>query len=187
MYIDSYGDKKEPINCLNANAKKHQLKKLDELANLNKKYYDNAFPYYATHEQMMEIRSRFAAKESTKDYLKNPEKIDPEDFDFKTFPSMSKIVTTLNDQRKNDLIGRAYFFWRQWSDYVHFSTHSFHVEQESFVDAESKINTLRSIQEMAAMLTNSIKISLRYFYQEHSMLPVDTKRIVHQVLSVPMS
>jgi len=187
MYIDSYTNKEEAINCLNASAKKHQLNKLNELAELNEKYYNNAFPFYTTKEQLKEIRKKFAEKKGTKNYLKNPENINPDKLEFKSFPSTNDIVNTLNKQRENDLIGRAYYFWRQWSDYVHFSPHSFHIEQEAFSNPEDEINVLRSIQEMGAMLTNSIKVSLRYFYQEHAIAPLDTKRVVHQVLSVSMS
>jgi len=185
MYIDLSKDKKEAVYMQAGDAVRQQFIKLNDLVKINEKYFQNSFPFYPTKQQLKDIRSKFLSKENNLNYVQNKDDNNPENMKFKSFPNMKEIVENLSEIRNDELINRAYYFWRQWSDYVHFSSYGYKLEQESFRDLESETNILSSIQEMGAFLANNIKIVLRYFYLNYNVDPIDTNRTIHQIFETP--
>ena len=156
LYLETHNDRKTEITKINAEAFKYNFNSLIDLTNSNYKHFSGKYPFYMTNEQLQAIKNKFKAKEINKKYLKNPA-----EFKFKAFKSFGDMVKSISHSREVDIFkDRAYFLWKHFSSFVHYSNSSFEYELQ---DAKENMNM---IDESFQYCYNSIYLSFKYFERE---------------------
>jgi hypothetical protein len=161
----------DEVQKINADAMRQNLQKMEELVVVNENVFGGKFPYYPTRELMVEVRERVFNRADSDKYILNKVSSSPAAMKFKRHMSMSDMAM-IAGKEKDDNIARAYYFWRQWSDYVHFSSFTFNMEIENEKDIT---NLFKSLQEMFLHLYRVVRQTLRFFIKERAVSPVDSK------------
>lgn len=156
LYLETHKDKETEIIKINADSYKHSFIALKDLTDSNYEHFEGKYPFYLTNEQLEEIKEKFVSKESNKKYFKNPEA-----FKFIPFKTFSDMVKCFSYSRNVDIFrDRAYYLWKEFSSFVHYSNYSFKYE------AHHAIENLYMIDESFQYCYNSIYLAFKYFERE---------------------
>ena len=172
--VKNVPDPREEIFRINADAMRQNFGKMEELVVLNQQVYGSKFPFYPTPELMQTVRERFLQRTDVGRYIENPGNATPESMKFKPHKTL-KTMAEMSGSGTDDDMGRAYYFWRQWSDFVHFSPFCFNLSY----DNEGDLDTLyKSLQELLTYLYRIIHRILRHYIENKNYRPVDSKGFV---------
>jgi hypothetical protein len=125
IFISNQDDKNEMVTKLNADALSKNFNKIKELAELNEEKLGGTYPYYPTYEILEEVKEKMKNSPKRQQHFS-----DKDNFKFKTFKSIGNLIRDLNDIDDNvNQLRRAYFIWRKFSDFVHYSNLTYEEEQ----------------------------------------------------------
>lgn len=159
LYLELSNNNEEEIIKINAEAYKHSFVSLQNLTDSNYEHFDGKYPFYLKREEMEDIKKRFADKDKNKKYFKNITR-----FKFKSFMTFNTLVGRITHSREIKIYrDRAYYLWKEFSEFVHYSTFSFKMEQQ---DAPENMN---KIDEAFQYCYNSIYLSFKYFTFEYDL------------------
>src|SRR5699024_10801489 len=114
-YIVNQSDKEEQILNFNGDAINKNFKKLSDLATFNEEKLKGKYQYYKKKKNTPRQQK----------YI-----LDKDNFKLRTFRSTGNLVRSLNNEIYEHRLIRAYFLWRRYSDFVHYSNFSFGLEQQ---------------------------------------------------------
>lgn len=159
LYLETHNDKATEITRINADSYKHSFHSLKDLTDSNYEHFDGKYPFYLTYEQFQEVKDKFIAKEKNKRYFKNPET-----FKFKVFKRFSDMAKCFKISRNVDIFrDRAYYLWKEFSSFVHYSNYSFEYEIRNAPE------NLNMIDESFQYCYNSIYLAFKYFERTFSI------------------
>ncbi len=121
-YITSQLNSDETIICLNADARKKNFDNLFSMAKVNEEFIHKQPPYYPTIQLVEDIKKNFLDEHYSDKYF-----TDKANFKFKQFPTTRNIVDNYPSNEKASMY-RSFYLWRHFSDYIHFSSFSAHLE-----------------------------------------------------------
>ena len=170
-YVLRSGDPLEEIHNIDAEAMKKNLHKIEELVDVNNNVYGGKFPFYPTSAKMAEVREAIFNRKDADKYIVDRKASTPATMKFKGQKSLTQMAVDAG-RKVDDDIARAYYFWRLWSDYVHFAPSSFTMEAENMKDMPT---FYKNLQEMFYYLYRNLRQVLRFFIKEREYKPVDSK------------
>lgn len=145
VYLELHSDKEAEITKINASTHKQSFKSLDNLANSS---YE-----HMTHTKLKEVKAIFKSKDGNKKYFKNVQS-----FKFIGFMIFDEMVNSISLPSDIEMFKvRAYYLWKEFSSFVHYSNYSFDYEM---ADAEQN---LLMIDESLQYCYNSIYLAFKYF------------------------
>jgi hypothetical protein len=153
LYLELRDDKANEITKINADVYKHSFNALIDLTNSNYENFNGKYQFYLTYEQLKEVQDKFISKEKNKKYFKNQC-----GFKFKGFKRINDMVNTTSYSRNVNIFrDRAYYLWKEFSSFVHYSNYSFKYELRG---ADENLNM---IDESFQYCYNSIYLAFKYF------------------------
>jgi len=169
-YIVNQADKNELIIKLNADAINKNFSKIVELAKINEEVLGGNYPFYPTNETIEDLkRGVRESKERQQHFL------DKEKFTFKSFKSTGNLVRDLDKESEYyHSIVRAYFIWRKYSDFVHYS--NFAYEEESLINPEED-DTYTEFSEIVFYAYKNIQNALDFFVEKYNLDIVDSQHL----------
>lgn len=168
-YVVNQEDKEESVIEMNADAYNKNFKKLEELAEFNEKELEGKYPYYPTMELLNSVKIQF------RDNPKNDNKfVDKETFKLKSFPSTGNLIRGLDDNDYSHSLRRAYFLWRRYSDFVHYSYFSY--AQEVLIDPLTD-ETYSEFAEIIYYSYMNILNSMQYFVDKYGLEIKDSNNL----------
>lgn len=156
LYLEIHKDRGTEIIHINADSLSHCFKSLEDLTNSNDNHFKGKYPFYLTGSQLQEFKDQFVGKEANIKYFKNPLT-----FKFKSFRKFTDMVKSFSHSHEVDIFkDRAYYLWKEFSSFVHYSNYSFEYELN-----KSEVN-LHMIDESFQYCYNSIYLAYKYFERE---------------------
>lgn len=152
IYIVNQENSNEELINLNADAISKNFNKIKELAELNEKKLGGKYPHYPTFKLLEELKTGIKNSTKRQQYFK-----DKENFKFKTFKSTGNLIRDLEEHDYSHQLRRAYFIWRKYSDFIHYSNFSF--EEERRIDPKNDY----TYTEFAEIISYSYFIILNCF------------------------
>lgn len=153
LYLELHEEREEEIVKINAKTHKQTFNSIEDLTNSNLKHFDENYLFYLNTEQLQNLKDIFADKEENDKYFLNKD-----EFRFKNFMPFSQLADSISHSREVEIFkDRAYYLWKEFSSFVHYSNFSFYLEM-SF----SQTN-LQKIEEGFQYCYNSIYLSFKYF------------------------
>ena len=159
LYLENQKDKSVEITKINADSYRQSFISLELLTNSNDEHFNGLYPSYLTHEKLIDVKEIFANIETNTRYLKNRETIA-----LKGFMSFTEMVKTIRYNSDVDRFkDRAYYLWKEFSSFAHYSNYSFYYELKN---AKENLNM---IDESFKYCYNSIYLSFKYFEPIYSV------------------
>lgn len=153
LYLETHKDRETEITRINADSFGHCFKSLRDLTDSNYEHFKGKYPFYLTHSQLQDLKNQFIAKKKNKKYFKNTLT-----FKFISFKRFTDMVKSFSHSRDVDIFrDRAYYLWKEFSSFVHYSNYSFEYELKN---AKENLNM---IDESLQYCYNTIYISFKYF------------------------
>ncbi len=153
LYLENHNEREIEITKINADSYKYSFNSLKDLTDSNYEHFDGKYKFYLTHEQLQTIRDKFIGKEKNKKYFKDPDK-----FSFKKFKHFNDMTKCFSISRNVDIFrDRAYYLWKEFSSFVHYSNYSFEYENQNAPE------NLNMIDESFQYCYNSIYLAFKYF------------------------
>lgn len=177
-YVARSHDPKEEIYKNTADAVRQTFDKLSYLEKLNREHYDNQFEFYPTQELIDQTKTKFLQSDRNKNYLLNPDNTDTNNIQFKKYLTLKAIAEKLIEECENPkTMARVYYWWRELSAHVHFSTYALNTENERMkADGISPM-----YQEFGYFLFMSIKKAIAFFMNEYGYEPIDSGKLVQNI------
>lgn len=167
IYLELSNNKEEEIIRINAEAYRHCFSSLQKLTDSNYENFDGKYPFYLKREEVEEVKRQFANKEKNKKYFSEISR-----FKFKDFITFNILTNRITHSREIKIYrDRAYYLWKEFSEFVHYSTFSFKTEQQ---DAPESMN---KIDETFQYCYNSIYLSFKYFSLEYDLKFIDNEML----------
>ena len=112
-------------------------------------------------------------KETFKGKLENNKYFtDKDQFKFKNFKPLSQVAESINHSREVEIFkDRAFYLWKEFSSFVHYSNSSFYLEMNP-----DRIN-LQKIEEGFQYCYNSIYLSFKYFERTFKIDFIDNEEL----------
>lgn len=153
LYLELHIDKETEIVKINADAYKQSFGSLKSLTDSNYENFDGLYPFYLKNEELEELKAQFSQKEKNKKYFK-----DVDNFVFKKFLKCSQVAERIKSTREINIYrDRAYYLWKEFSSFVHYSIYSFKMELEK---SDENMNI---IDESLQYCYNSVNLAFKYF------------------------
>jgi hypothetical protein len=167
LFLELREDKEEQIILINAKAHKQTFKSLKELTDSNHKHFNGGYQFYLNNEQFEALKETFKGKEENQKYFQ-----DIATFKFKNFLQLSQVASSINSTREVEIFkDRAYYFWCDFSTFVHYSNFSFYLEM-NFDPA-----SLHKIDESFQYCYNSIYLAFKYFERTLGLTFIDNEEL----------
>ena len=163
LFLENHEDRETEITRINADSYRHSFNSLKDLTDSNYEHFNGRYPFYLTREQLQELKDQFIAKEKNKRYFKNPDT-----FKFKVFKRFSDMAKCFSISGRVDIFrDRAYYLWKEFSSFVHYSKYSFEYELQNAPE------NLNMIDESFQYSYNSIYLAFKYFEREFKIEFID--------------
>ena len=167
LYLELHADKEEEIIKINAKAHYQIFKSIEELTISNHKHFNGVYGHYLNKEQFQELKEVFNGKPENDKYFSNKE-----NFKFKGFLTLSKVADSIVHSRDVEIFkDRAFYLWKDFSSFVHYSNTSFYLETNP-----DPIN-LQKMEEGFQYCYNSIYLSFKYFERTHGINFIDNEEL----------
>jgi hypothetical protein len=148
IYLDCHSSEEEEIVKINASAHKDNFKSLENLTTSDNQEYLGKSLNYLNKEKSEELKNIFKGFEKNKKYFDN---ID--EFKFKKFIPLSVLASKIDaSEHYNVARDRAFYLWKSYSAFVHYSTWCFDMEMTD------DIINIQQIEEALMYVFNSIYI-----------------------------
>jgi len=157
FYVMESENKNKTIVEINGDAHGKSMKKIQELLEINKTVFNEAFPYYPTTASLEKLKESLLAQPEKAKYIKDKSK-----WKFLRFPSKAELVRSFAGKPANADLARIYFLWRYFSDYIHYSKFTYDYENQHHED-KSVINFTK---EIIIYTYKSSKLACSYFEKE---------------------
>ncbi|MBL7739295.1 MAG: hypothetical protein JNK14_08740 [Chitinophagaceae bacterium] len=166
LYLELFvGDKYEEIVKINAKAHKQVFQSLKDLTESNHKYFNDKYPFYLTHEQYKTVQEKFVSIPENEKYFR-----DKESFKFKSFITLAEMVKKINASRDVNIFrDRAFYLWKEFSGFVHYSNFSFYLE------LKEDVTHLQKMDEAFQYTYNSIYLSFKHFERALELKFIDNE------------
>jgi hypothetical protein len=153
LYLEHHIEKKTEITKINADSYKQSFKSLEDLTDSNYEHFDGKYDFYLSQEELQSVKDTFLRREKNKKYFKNAA-----EFSFIKFMHFSDMAKSFSISRNVDIYrDRAFYLWKEFSSFVHYSNYSFEYENQN---APENIN---KIDESLQYCYNSIYLAFKYF------------------------
>ena len=151
LYLDLHSNPPEKINRINAKGYKENFESLKNLTNSkNQDYYGEKFDYLS-QEQLEALEATFMGKAENKKYLNT-------NGDFKGFLQVRQVADAIDgSEHCNVARDRAYYYWKSFSSFVHYSNWCYEYE------LVSDIIKLQHMEECFQYVFNTIFLSFKHF------------------------
>jgi hypothetical protein len=170
IFISDQDDKNEMITKLNADALSKNFKKLSDLAALNEEKLGGNYPFYPTNAMMDDLKQKMKDSPNRQAHFS-----DKEQFKFKTFKATGNLIRDLNDDDPNSHnLRRAYFIWRKYSDFVHYSNLAY--QEEEAINPEED-STYTEFAEIISYSYFVILNCLNHFVEKYGLEITDSNNL----------
>lgn len=168
VYFHLCKERDNEIIKVNAVAYKQSFVSLNNLTDSNYENFEGKYPFYLKKEEVEEVKNTFVSKLENQKYFQHPSR-----FKFKDFMTFDTLVHRITHSRETKIYrDRAYYLWKEFSSFVHYSTYSFKMEMQ---DTPENMNI---IDESFQYCYNSVFLSFQYFVSE-----LDLKFIDNEILN----
>jgi hypothetical protein len=172
--VRAAADRREEIHRIQAYALRQNFQKLQGLLELNTQVFEGKFPYYPTAELIDDVKEKFLHRGDLDRYILNAATATPDNMEFKAHRTLKQMAEAAGSAT-NDTVGRAYYFWRQWSDLVHFSPFAYNLAVENDFDTAT---LYKNLQELTTYIYRIMQPVFAIFIQEKDYKPVDSQNFV---------
>lgn len=165
LYFHLCKERDSEIVKVNAVAYKQSFVSLVNLTNSNYENFEGKYPFYLKKEEVEELKSNFVDKLENQKYFQVPSR-----FKFKEFITFDALVRRISHSRETKIYrDRAYYLWKEFSSFVHYSTYSFKMEMQ---DAPENMHI---IDECFQYCYNSVYLSFQYFVSIFELQFIDNE------------
>jgi len=172
--VRAAADRREGIHRIQADALRQNFQKLQGLLDLNTQVYEGKFPYYPTADLIDDLKDKFLQRGDIDRYILNAATATPENMEFKSHRTLKQMAEAAGSST-DDTVGRAYYFRRQWSDFVHFSPFGHNLAAEN---DENTATLYKSLQELTTYIYRIMQAVFAIFILEKGYTPVDSLNFV---------
>jgi hypothetical protein len=167
LYLELHADKEEEIVKINAKTHKQSFKSIEDLTNSNHNHFNGADGYYLNNKQFQALKDVFTGKPENDKYF-----VDKDQFKFKNFIQLSQVAESITHSRNVEIFkDRAFYLWKEFSSFVHYSNSSFYLEINP-----NPVN-LQKIEEGFQYCYNSIYLAFKYFERTLGTEFIDNKEL----------
>ena len=167
LYLELHADREEEIVKINASSYKQAFKSIEDLTNSNHIHFNGQYIHYLTNVEFQKLKDTFAGKAENERYF-----IDKENFKFKTFMPLSKVVENITHSREVEIYrDRAFYLWKEFSSFVHYANVSFYLENNA-----DPLN-LYKIEEGFQYCYNTIYLAFNYFERNLGIGFIDNEEL----------
>ncbi len=166
IWIDNQIDPKTEVTSYNADAYSKNFNKIKELADLNEGQLGGNYPFYPTYSFLEETKEIMKKRPELQVYF-----LDKENFKFKTFKATGNLIRDLKDVEYSHQLRRAYYMWRELSDFVHYSDFT-HKEENSI--NPSIDTTYAKFAEIIYFSYSLLVACFKYFTNEYNLAITDS-------------
>lgn len=153
LYLELHAEREEEIVKINAKAHSLAFKSIEDLTISNHKHFNGAYGHYLNNEQLQALKDIFKGKPENDKYFSNKDQ-----FRFKNFLTLTQVAEKIEHSRDVEIFkDRAFYLWKDFSSFVHYSNASFYLE----INPDS-VN-LQKMEEGFQYCYNSIYLSFKYF------------------------
>jgi len=153
LYLELHANKEEEIIKINASSYKQSFRSIEDLTNSNYNHFDGQYVEYLTNEQFQALKDTFVSKAENDRYF-----TDKENFRFKTFIPLSSVAESITHTQYVEIFkDRAFYLWKEFSSFVHYSNFSFYLEMNA-----DPLNIYK-IEEGFQYCYNTIYLAFKFF------------------------
>jgi hypothetical protein len=154
FYLKLDADEQEAITALNADVHRQAFLALRILVDSNHKHFEGKYPHYQTIEEFEALIEHFKNRAENDIFFSDKDR-----FRFKRFKTLTDIAAGITDFELSKLSQRAYYSWKDTSEFVHYSNATFERE----LTREDDEHNLKAIEEVVLYAYNTVELSFRYF------------------------
>lgn len=154
FYLKQCGHEKDEITNLNADVHRQAFLALEVTMLSNHKHFKGRYPHYMTKQEFDQLKAHFQSRKENNIFFRNKAS-----FSFKRFKTLSEVAEGIADFELSKLSRRAYYIWKDTSEFIHYSNATF--ERESSQD--DHLHNLYLIEEVMLYAYNTIELSWRHF------------------------
>ena len=170
IYLELHKNREEEIVKITAKTYKQSFKAIENLTNSNHNHFNGQYALYLTNEELQEYKDTFSGKAVNDKYF-----IDKDNFRFKQFIPLSQVAENITHSRKVEIFSdRAFFLWKEFSTFVHYSTFSYYLENNP------DTTSLYKMEEAFQYSYNTIYLSFKYFERNHNIEFIDSIELKEQ-------
>jgi len=174
IYLELHYNREEEIIKINAKAIKENFSALKGITESNHNYFNGQLPYYLNNTSFEALKIKFAEKAENAKYFD-----DVAQFKFKKFQTFTDMVGTIAHSREVGIFtDRAFFLWKLFSDFIHFSNFTFDVE------LSNNPNNVNFIVEAFQYSYNSLYLAFKYFERSLDLVFIEDEHLTlkHEIL-----
>ncbi len=168
-YVVNQENKEEYVVKMNSDAYNKNFNKFDELAKINEEKFEGKYPFYPTNEFLKETKKTFKDTPENEHYF-----INKDSFKLKSFPSTGSLIKGLDETEYTHSLIRAYFIWRKYSEFVHYSYFSY--AEETLIDP-TKDDTYSEYAEIICYSYMNILNSMKHFVDTYNLSIIDSNNL----------
>ena len=167
LYLELHAKKEEEIVKINAKTHKESFKSIEQLTKSNHNYFNGAYKYYLNSEQLQALKNTFSEEPENDKYF-----MDKKNFKFKNFIPLSQLSDNITHSRDVEIFkDRAFYLWKEFSSFVHYSNTSFYQEINP-----NPVNR-QKIEEGFKYCYNSIYLAFKYFERTLGVQFIDNEQL----------
>jgi len=167
LYLELHGEREEEIIKINAKTHNQSFKSIEDLTISNHKHFNGAYGHYLNNEQFQALKTIFKEKPENDKYFR-----DKDQFRFKNFLTLSQVAESITHSRDVEIFkDRAFYLWKDFSSFVHYSNSSFYLETNP-----DPVN-LQKMEEGFQYCYNSIYLSFKYFERTFGIEFIDNAEL----------
>jgi len=171
LYFKLNGDEEENITKLNADVHRQMFKSVEVIMESNHLHFEGQNPFYITDEAFVALKEQFINRGENDIYFVNKGQ-----FRFKKFKTLLEIASGITDFDLSKLSQRAFYFWKDTSEFIHYSNTTFEKE----INADNKQHNLAILEEIILYSYNTIELSFRYFRDLHAFDLIDEDNLAER-------
>jgi len=168
FYLKLNEEEEENITKLNADVHRQMFNSVEVIMQSNHEHFNGQNPFYITDAEFAALKEQFANREENDAYFSNKA-----EFRFKKFKKLSEIATGIEDFELSKLSQRAFYFWKDTSEFIHYSNTTFEKE----INPDNRLHNLAVIEEIILYAYNTVELSFRYFRDLHALNLIDEENL----------
>lgn len=155
LYLEFHKNRKDEIIKITATSLSHSINANSMLTNSNYKHFNDKAPFYLTIEEFNTLKENFQNIPENAKYFENIS-----EFKLKKIITLKDLANKIDCPNKVKIFRDiAFFYWKEFSDFIHYSNYSFYYEQNN----NYRELNLQKIEESFQYCYNTIYLSFKYF------------------------